>query len=197
MLMRKMRSIKKPEGSVKKGERSLGESEVSTIHQTAGSRRNTPGGKRSGFLLAELVFVMMLMGIIMTVSISTLKPGTFQEHARDIAFMNDFKSALLRHRTQSVREPYFGYVIDLSGQGKAVFFKQGKVQAVFDDPVYRIYHKVGTFSRIVTRWNFKSVTGEPMSNAYTLQIYKSGTLMAELVYQLGTSAFREVYFEGN
>lgn len=154
------------------------------------------GRKRRGFLLMELLFVMILFSVIMTVSITLLKPAAFQEHARDIEFMNELKGALLRHRIQSVREPTLGFVINLPGDGRAVFMRQGRTQTVFDDPVYRIYHRKGTFSQIVTRWNFKSLAGNPGSNAYTLRIYKKGRLMAELVYQLGTSTFRENYYEG-
>lgn len=151
--------------------------------------------KRPGFLLMELLLVMALFSAVLTVTITMLRPAGFQAHVQDVAFVNRFKGALLRHRMQSVREPTQGCVVDLPGDGRAIFKKQGKPQTVFDDPVYRIYHRKGTPSQIVTRWNFKSQMGHTGSTAYTLVIYKGDRLMTELIYQLGTSTFREVYHE--
>lgn len=151
------------------------------------------GAKQRGFLLLELLLVLTLFSLTITLSVTALKPRGFQEHVRDVAFLNRLKGAILEQRIRCVREPGIGYNFVLPGNGTVLFYRQGSLYLKLAEPDYQVWIEEGVPVQIQTFWDFKSRTKEG-NNGFTISIFKKGQLLAKLIYQVGTSTFREEFY---
>ncbi|NLB22078.1 MAG: type II secretion system protein [Clostridium sp.] len=152
--------------------------------------------KKRGFSLLEVVFALGLFSLILSLTIKPFKTESFQREIRDKVFMNQLKSAITDQRIRAVREHSIGYYFVLNGTGSVRFIGSGKEYLVIDDPIYRVKHKSGQWTSILTTTDFKNQTNNGQ-NAFTILIFRKDQLMGELVFQVGTSTFREKYYGTN
>lgn len=152
--------------------------------------------KQRGFSLLEVVLALSLFSLILSLTIKPFKTESFQREVQDQVFMNQLTSAITNQRIRAAREHSIGYYFVLNGQGSVRFVRSGKDYLVIDDPIYRVMHKSGQWTSILTTTEFKNQT-QNGQNAFTIVIYRKDQVMGELIFQLGTSTFREKYHGSN
>lgn len=152
--------------------------------------------KKRGFSLLEVVFALSLFSLILSLTIKPFKMESFQREISDKVFMNQLKSAITNQRIRAAREHSLSYHFVLNGKGSVCFTYSGKDYLVIDDPIYRVKLKSGQWTSILTTPDFKNQTNNGQ-NAFSIYIYRKGQLMGELVFQVGTSTFREKYHGAN
>ncbi len=156
-------------------------------------RRTTNLQKRRGFLLAEVLFALGLFSMVLLISIQSLNGNPYQERARDFAFMNQFKGAIVNQRVRAVREPGVGFNFVMPGDGRVLFNRHTSTYLIMDDPDYRVYIQKGVWWKVLTLVNFKNSTSQG-TNGFTIEIFKKGTLLGKLIFQVATSSFREEFY---
>lgn len=150
--------------------------------------------RRQGFSTLEILFAMMLLGVVLAISVPPLTNPRFRERIRDNAFMDGLKGAIIDQRVRYIREPGTGYNFIVDGKGAVRFNRQGVCYLHLDDPVYRVYIQPDVWVNVLTLADFKNRTSTGQ-DGFTLSIHKSGRLMARLVFQVATSTFREEYYD--
>lgn len=149
--------------------------------------------KHRGFLLAELLFALFIFSIVLTISVQPLSQAPFKERARDVAFMNQLKGAIVNQRFRAVREPGVGYNFVLSSDGSVLFSRQTSTYLILNDPDYRVYIQKGARTKVFAMSDFRNVT-EQGTSGFTITIEKRGKLMDKLIFQVVTSSFREEFY---
>lgn len=152
--------------------------------------------KRKGALLLEMVLSLAILAILLTVTFAGFFASPFRQRTANRAYMNSLKSALLDQRMRSVREPGHVYRFRIDSKGTVSFYRAATLYMELKGEGYQTFVKGrrGASYEINTLWDFKNRAQEG-NNGFTLNIYKDQRLIGQLIYQVGSSTFREVLLE--
>lgn len=159
------------------------ELEAEKLHRTA----------RRGFLTAELVIAMAVLTVILSFTLPHLAGIHYGDRVADRAFIHRLKSAILDQRIRALTDPGRSYSITVDGTGCVDFKCGAAIYRKLSGPAYQVFVQKGVRTDIMSTINFRNRTWGGQ-DGFTLGIWKNGHHLANLVFQVGTSTFREEYY---
>gem|GEM_PF-4456802 len=154
--------------------------------------------KKNGFTIMELLVVFSLLSLIMCITLTGFKNSDYTEKIRDEAYFAKVKGSFLKVRLKASQGEILHSSITLTQDG-AVYFTGGSnyPKLSIKDSSYFTYleGKKVEGATILTSSNFKNLVQGASNNGFTISIDKKGKLLGKLVFQVGTSAYREEYYE--
>ncbi|MFB0917632.1 MAG: type II secretion system protein [Clostridiaceae bacterium] len=154
--------------------------------------------KKRGFTIMELLVVMSLFSLIISVTISGFKKSDYTEKIRNEAYFAKVKGSFLKVRLKASQGEIVHSSITLTQDG-SVYFTGGSnyPKLSVKDSGYFTYleGKKLDGATILTSPNFKNLIQGASNNGFTIGIEKKGKLLGKLIFQVGTSAYREEYYD--
>lgn len=149
---------------------------------------------KKAHLLMEMAVVLSLLALILGLTLPPFLSNHLKDRVKDRAFINGVKSAILDQRMRSAREPAKAYSMTLLRDGTMRFNQGPNVYFKITSGTYQVAVNLGELTTIYTLPDFKNRT-QYGNNGFTINIYKNRQVISRLIYQVGTSAFREEYYD--
>lgn len=149
--------------------------------------------RRRAFSILEVFYAMLLFSVVLMIAVPPMRDQGFAARVRDTAFVDELKGAIIDQRMRSLKEPTIGHTFVIDGKGAVRFNRSAICYHQINDPLYRVYIQPGAWVQVLTLPDFRNrlTTGQ---DGFTIAVWRNDRIIARLIFQVGTSTFREEYY---
>ncbi len=151
-----------------------------------------------GFLTMELLVFMMLLAGIMGMSLSGFDHAQYTERIETEAFAAKVKGAFIRVRLRAANGEFSYTTLCFNPDGSIQYTGGGKApKTAVKVSGYSAYieGRKGVQIFMNTTMSFKNMVSGASNSGFTICLDRGGKLIGRLIFQVGTSSFREEYYE--